>query len=117
MLCLSERAETAQGDPRGSFESPEVRRAVMSYGNRLFCDRADEGGALVHRWGSSKLYRAYFEDYRSFLQRPEAVAASLGADDRILIVQTDLSQFYDRGKTELRHLKVWRLTRDKEQGP
>src|SRR3546814_4251369 len=32
MLCLSERAETAQGDPRGSFESPEVRRAVMSYG-------------------------------------------------------------------------------------
>src|SRR3546814_7294142 len=71
MLCLSERAETAQGDPRGSFESPEVRRAVMSYGNRLFCDRADEGGALVHRWGSSKLYRAYFEDYRSFLQRPE----------------------------------------------
>src|SRR3546814_21040391 len=57
MLCLSEPAETAQGDPRGSFESPEVRRAVMSYGNRLFCDRADEGGALVHRWGSSKLYR------------------------------------------------------------
>src|SRR3546814_4089965 len=42
MLCLSERAETAQGDPRGSFESPEVRRAVMSYGNRLFCDRSEE---------------------------------------------------------------------------
>lgn len=106
MLCLSERAETAQGDPRGNFESPDVRRAVMSYGNRLFCDRADEGGGLVHRWGSSKLYRAYFEDYRSFLQRPEAVAASLGADDRVLIVQTDLRQFYDRVTPELLLSKV-----------
>lgn len=106
LLCLSERAETAQGDPTGSFGSPEIRRSVMSYGNRLFCDRDDEGGGLVHRWGSSKLYRAYFHDYRSFLQRPETVAASLGTDDRVLIVQTDLKQFYDRVTPELLLSKV-----------
>lgn len=73
----------------------------MSYGNRLFCDRDSDGGNLVHRWGSSKLYRAYFQDYRSFLQRPETVAASLGIDDRVLIVQTDLKQFYDRVTPEV----------------
>src|SRR3546814_17976760 len=100
----------------GSFESPEVRRAVMSYGNRLFCDRADEGGALVHRWGSSKLYRAYFEDSRSFLQRPEAVAASLGADDRILIVQTDLRQFYDSVTQDLLPTKVGLLQTRRSAG-
>lgn len=116
MLCLSERAETAQGDPTGGFESPDVRRSVMSYGNRLFCDRAEEGGGLVHRWGSSKLYRAYFQDYRSFLQRPEAVAASLGADDRVLIVQTDLRQFYDRVTPELLHSKVQALQTPNDDG-
>src|SRR3546814_20107316 len=88
----------------------------MSYGNRLFCDRADEGGALVHRLGSSKLYRAYFEDYRSFLQRPEAVAASLGADDRILIVQTDLRQFYDRVTQEVLLSKVRLLQQPNDDG-
>src|SRR3546814_20817178 len=88
----------------------------MSYGNRLFCDRADEGGALVHRWGSSKLYRAYFEDYRSFLQRPEAVAASLGAADRILIVPTDLRQFYDRVTPELLLSKVRLLQTPNDDG-
>jgi hypothetical protein len=29
MLCLSERAETAQGDPRGSFESPDVSNGIQ----------------------------------------------------------------------------------------
>src|SRR3546814_9817347 len=39
MLCLSKRDETAQGDPRGCFESQEVRKAVMYYGKRLSCER------------------------------------------------------------------------------
>lgn len=106
LLCLSERAETVQGDPRGNFGSSAVRRSVMSYGNRLFCDRTEAGSGLVHRWGSSKLYRAYFQDYRSFLQRPESVAATLVNEDRILIVQTDLKQFYDRVTPELLHSKI-----------
>lgn len=116
MLCLSERAETAQGDPTGSFGSPEVRKSVMSYGNRLFCDRAANGSGLVHRWGSSKLYRAYFQDYRSFLQRPETVAASLGANNRVLIVQTDLKQFYDRVTPQLLLSKVRGLQARNDDG-
>lgn len=106
LLCLSEQAETAQGDPRGNFESTAIRRSVMSYGNRLFCDRAEEDDRLIHRWGSSKLYRAYFQDYRSFLRRPELVAATLVNENQILIVQTDLKQFYDRVTPELLHSKI-----------
>ena len=106
LLCLSERVETAQGDPRGNFSSPAVRQSVMSYGNRLFCDRAEREESLVHRWGSSKLYRAYFQDYRSFLHRPESFAASLVSEDQILIIQTDIKQFYDRVTPALLHSKI-----------
>jgi hypothetical protein len=116
LLCLSERAETAQGDPRGNFGSDTVRRSVMSYGNRLFCDRAEAGDGLIHRWGSSKLYRAYFQDYRSFLQRPELVAATLGNENRILIIQTDLKQFYDRVTTELLQSKIGTLRAPDDDG-
>ncbi|SDK03065.1 hypothetical protein SAMN05428983_3683 [Agrobacterium fabrum] len=116
LLCLSERAETAQGDPRGNFGSAAVRRTVMSYGNRLFCDRTEAGDGLVHRWGSSKLYRAYFQDYRSFLHRPELVAATLVDEDRILIVQTDLKQFYDRVTPELLNSKIRTLQTPDDDG-
>lgn len=116
LLCLSERAETAQGDPTASIGSPEVRTSVMSYGNRLFCDRDDERSGLLHRWGSSKLYRAYFQDYRSFLQRPEMVAASIVTDDRVLVVQTDLKQFYDRVTPELLLSKVRALQTPDDDG-
>jgi len=109
MLCLSERVETAQGDPRGDFHSAEVRRSVMSYGNRLFCDSLERRGGLIHRWGSSKLYRAYFQDYRSFLKRPETVAAALNRDDNVHIVQTDLKQFYDRVTPEDLQAKIRKL--------
>ncbi|OYQ36842.1 hypothetical protein CHU95_03480 [Niveispirillum lacus] len=116
LLCLSERAETAQGDPRGNFGSLTVRRSVMSYGNRLFCDHAEAGDGLIHRWGSSKLYRGYFQDYRSFLYRPESVAATLINEDRILIVQTDLKQFYDRVTPELLHSKIRALQTPNDDG-
>jgi len=92
MLCLANRVETLQDDPR--------HKQVISYGNRLFCDRV--GGELRHRWGSAKLYRAYFQDYRSFLSRPEATASGIvpSPDQRIFIVHSDLSQFYDRVRPE-----------------
>ena len=96
LLCLNERVETAQGDPRNNYQSHSERKMVMSYGNRLFCD-AGPKNQLTHRWGSSKLYRAYFQDYRSFLNRPESVAATMvDSDQEYLIIQTDLKQFYDR---------------------
>lgn len=97
LLCLSERVETLQGDPRGDISRRGHRRGVISYGNRLFCDTDPDTGKLVHRWGSAKLYRGYFADYRSFLARPEAVAVELSAvDERVAILHSDLSQFYDR---------------------
>lgn len=115
LLCLSERVETAQGDPRGDFRNLPVRQSVMSYGNRLFCDKNDGGDSLVHRWGSAKLYRAYFEDYRSFLRRPEFVAAKQSHADQILIFQTDLSQFYDRVSPELLRHKMRKLKFDDDE--
>ncbi|MGB3929184.1 MAG: hypothetical protein WBL20_09495, partial [Sphingobium sp.] len=71
---------------------------------------------LVHRWGSSKLYRAYFQDYRSFLRRPETVAAAASDSDRVLIVQTDLKQFYDRVTPTALHAEVSKLRRAGDRG-
>ncbi len=101
MMCVADRVETLQGDPRGQIADAEVRKQVISYGNRLFCDSA--GNALLHRWGSGKLYRAYYQDYRSFLARPETVADEVarGAGYRVVIVHSDLRQFYDRVHPDL----------------
>ncbi len=99
MLCLANRVETLQGDPasrRSPIRDQEVRKRVLSYGNRLFCD-ADKG-KLFHRWGSAKLYRAYYEDYRTFLSRPIMSAKSSDKPNGkvVYIVHADLRQFYDR---------------------
>ena len=94
MLCLANRVETRQGDPRGSVQDIASRKRVVSYGNRLFCDA--DGGELFHRWGSVKLYRAYYEDYRKFLSRPKVVAEAADSEQRVFIVHSDLRQFYDR---------------------
>ena len=96
MLCLADQLEFEQGDPRNSYDKAESRCMVSSYGNRLFCDQID--GKLCHRWGSSKLYRSYFQDYRSFIMRPTVVAQSIERKDgqRIFIIESDLNQFYDR---------------------
>ncbi|MDP2895231.1 MAG: RNA-directed DNA polymerase [bacterium] len=94
MLCLADRVETLQGDPRVSIRNPAERSRVISYGNRLFCD--DHGVELRHRWGSTKLYREYFRDYRQFLSRPELVADEIDPGRCVVFVQSDLRQFYDR---------------------
>ena len=101
MLCLADRIETRQGDPRGSLLDPQARTKVSSYGNRLFCDTID--GELRHRWGSSKLYRGYYQDYRTFLSRPEVAArTALSTATRcVFVVHADLKQFYDRVRPPL----------------
>jgi len=101
MLCMADRVETLQGDPRHSTSTPAARRRVISYGNRLFCDRV--GNTLRHRWGSGKLYRAYYQDYRSFLARTEIVgeAALKGGAKRVVVVYSDLRQFFDRVRPHL----------------
>ena len=110
MLCLANKVETQQQDPRMNLEKAEVRKRVVSYGNRLFCDRADH--ELHHRWGSTKLYRSYYQDYRSFISRPTTVAESIVPKDgqRVIIIESDLDKFYDRVHPEmlmnaLKHIK------------
>tara|TARA_R110002126_G_scaffold29769_3_gene98056 strand:+ start:88 stop:3771 length:3684 start_codon:yes stop_codon:yes gene_type:complete len=106
LLCLSERVETRQGNPTSSLQHLDQRTSVLSYGNRLYCDFDPVRQTLVHRWGSTKLYRAYFQDYRSFLARPESVAESLAPNTRSFILQTDLKQFYDRVRPPLLREKI-----------
>ena len=101
VLCLADRVETRQGDPRRSVNDQGSRSKVVSYGNRLFCDAI--GGQLRHRWGSAKLYRAYYQDYRTFLSRPEIAAESISkaAGKSVYLVHADLKQFYDRVRPDV----------------
>ena len=117
MLCLANRVETRQGDPREDLHDPDSRKNVISYGNRLFCDKIDN--KLHHRWGSSKLYRAYFEDYRSFISRPTIVAQEIkqqvnSQDKRIFIIESDLKQFYDRVRPEILGRALQRFQRSND---
>ena len=101
MLCLADRVETLQGDPRRPIRNQASRRRVVSYGNRLFCDAM--GDELRHRWGATKLYRAYFQDYRKFISRPGITAESIGDAEhrRVYVIHADLRQFYDRVRPEM----------------
>ena len=118
MLCLADRVETRQGDPTGRLADREHRRRVLSYGNRLLCDVEDLEGdtqekRLLYRWGTTSLYRGYFEDYRAFIERPNLVAEdSSDGDGRIIVVQSDLSNFYDRVRPDLLSERVLGLKED-----
>ena len=114
MLCLADRIETRINDTRLSIDSEKNRRRVLAYGHRLLCYDTKNGG-LRHRWGSAKLYRQYFQDYRTFLRRPRVVVESLDSDApefEIAIVQSDLSKFYDRVKPDLLRKKIEQFRRD-----
>ena len=72
------------------------------------------GGKLRHRWGSTKLYRAYYQDYRTFLSRPEVAAESLleAAGKLVYVVHADLRQFYDRVRPDLLSAAIDRIRLD-----
>ena len=113
MLCLADRVESEQGNPVGSPSDEDHRLQVLSYGNRLLCDVDDD--RLRHRWGSRALYRGFFQDYRTFLSRPSAVATSVSDDGAdIVIVQSDLRNFYDRVRPALLARKIRALRRESE---
>ena len=113
MLCLADRVESEQGSPVGLPVDEDHRHRVVSYGNRLLCDV--EGDGLRHRWGSKSLYRSFFQDYRTFLSRPSAVAASVSDDGaHIVVVQSDLRNFYDRVRPALLAERVLALRREGE---
>ena len=109
LLCLADRVETEQGNPAASLVDAVNRRQVLSYGNRLLCDV--DGGRLNHRWGSRALYRSFFfQDYRTFLSRPSVAAESVSGDGKdIVIVQSDLRNFYDRVRPALLAQKIHAL--------
>jgi hypothetical protein len=109
MMCLADRVEALQGDPRTAIDGRALRKQVISYGNRLFCD--NDAGVISHRWGSSKLYRGYYQDYRRFLSRPDEVAGGLDSGSRVVILQSDLRQFYDRVRPTLLARKIDSLKR------
>ena len=112
MLGLANRVETKQGDSRKDIKDEENRKCVISYGNRLFCDEDD--GQLFHRWGSKKLYRSYYQDYRQFVSRPEAVAWAINNGRRVFIMHLDLSKFYDRVRPELLATAIEHLQEDRD---
>ncbi len=96
MLCIADRVETEQGNPAIPLDIPE-QRSVTSYGHRLLCDPGTT--SLRHRWGSTKLYRGYFTDYRTFIRRSSVIAQHCKHQEpsqRVFIVYCDLSRFYDR---------------------
>ncbi|PAK90827.1 hypothetical protein B8X02_14910 [Stenotrophomonas rhizophila] len=116
MMCLADRVETQQGDPREKAGESTATPHLVSYGSRLFCDNACEG--LRHRWGSTKIYRAYYQDYRAFVQFPERAADPVPDtdDERVVVVHSDLSQFYDRVRPSLLNAKLRPFLADADDG-
>ncbi len=116
MLCLADRVETQMKDPRLPIESEKNRQSVLAYGHRLLCDDTGNGnGDLRHRWGSTKLYRQYSQDYETFLRRPRVVAERLdfkSNEFEVAIVQSDLSKFYDRVQPNLLRQKVEQIRQE-----
>ncbi len=115
MMCLANKVETRQGDPRERILPAPKKANVVSYGNRLFCDRNSATGELQHRWGSSKLYRQYFEDYQTFLSRADIVAEASSLRQAAQVVSTDIQQFYDYVRPQLLHEKIRSLALNEEE--
>jgi len=120
MLCLADRVETAMGDPRLRVDKAENRSKVIAYGHRLFC--VSDNKKLYHPWGSSKLYRQYFKDYQTFLQRPKIVEKYItepkgkNTEFEVAVIQSDLSKFYDRVRPELLQQKLCKFQKAPNEG-
>lgn len=120
LLCLADRVESKLGDPRLEVKKGNHRKEILAYGHRLFCDKAGESG-LRHRWGSSKLYRGYFQDYKKFLERPRRVESELMSLEKkdldVAVVQSDLSKFYDRVRPSMLHKKLREFQKSSDEIP
>lgn len=107
MILFADVIETLQGDPRMTSLKAREKKMV-SYGHRLLCDVEDQ--VLHYRWGSSVVYRQYFQDYQAFVSRPqEVVVATFGESKDWAVIYADLSQFYDRVRPEALCSKIERI--------
>ena len=96
---------------------------IRSHGGRWFptataCILRRGGWATAPSGGeSAKLYRAYYQDYRVFLSRPEVVAESIPAarGERVYVVHADLRQFYDRVRPNTLAEAIDRVRRDSDE--
>lgn len=102
MLCLADAIESAQGPSEEQDFLRAQREEIYSYGNRLYCNwtnRANKRRQAKFSWGSSKCYRQYFDDYKTFLKRPKDVckhyASTLAPNEEIFVISLDFSKFYD----------------------
>lgn len=99
LMCFADVVETAQGRPEIELAQAPAQ-GVVSYGHRLVCSW--DGQRARFRWGNAKLYRQYFDDYQSFVQRPEVIRKSHFHDaNGWAVVSADLSQFYDNIKRDV----------------
>lgn len=112
MCCLANLIETRQKSV-SDYSADRVADSAVSYGNRLLCqwsveeedsDNEDEdvkcSAGANFLWANSITYDRYYQDYRRFLVRPDAVLKRLTADqmlqNRYYILSLDLSKCYDR---------------------
>ena len=120
LMCLANTIERRQGPPR-PYKLANVSEIAVNYGNRLLCEPPDDEadvtapqekkryGAFL--WGNSETYDRYYNDYRMFILRPEAVHKSLidrgvHHEYELYTLSLDLSKFYDRIKREILFEKV-----------
>ncbi|GAA3721759.1 hypothetical protein GCM10022421_32930 [Oceanisphaera sediminis] len=103
MMGLANEVETMQGNPETSLEEVHAK-GIVSYGNRLYCQYS-EGGLAKHSYGATTTYSKYFVDYRNFLNRPYHFATEklgeISPDERVYLVELDLSKFFDLIKRDV----------------
>ncbi|WP_042147850.1 RNA-directed DNA polymerase [Paucisalibacillus sp. EB02] len=102
MLCLADAIESNQGPTDEMDFLKAQREQIYSYGNRLQCEwisHSNKRKQAKFSWGSSKIYRQYFDDYKSFLKRPQDVcnyfAPILPTNKELYVLSLDLSKFYN----------------------
>ena len=87
MLCIADRVETLQSDPRDSVQDPSRRTNLTSYGNRLFCDKVQN---------QLRRYRSTFRSLRPLLgdradsERMQSGEQAASSDDRLGTARTHI---------------------------
>lgn len=125
MCCLANLIETRQKFA-GDYSVEKMNDRAVSYGNRLLCrwsvdadneedgeeDEADNITGASFLWANSITYDRYYQDYRKFLVRPDAVLKRLTIEqrrqNRYYILSLDLSKCYDRIERQVLLAKIRR---------